>query len=170
MNLNNEEKIDEFSKLTKKIFYFLESDYGYTINELEKRNFKYPLDAEVLINYSGKNIAVSVFWYLSESYIGIGLYELQDGKITEKVSFYGDEGYSRAINFDSLVMMLTKGKVKSTIPRNVDKAHEMVRKDMAGILKTLAGRLKKYAPEILKGDTSIFPQVQEYHKKLWGFD
>jgi len=179
-----DDRLLEFSEKTRKAFHFLESEYMYYRNELERSNYKSMKNLEVFIRYFGKKVAVEVTWAIGESVISVGLYELQKGKMPkqENVSFYGEEGYTRAINLDSLVRMVTDGKMTSLLPeyksdisfsemcRRAEKATEMIRKDIGGILKNYADRLKKYGKDILKGDTSIFPKVQEYHKKYWEYE
>lgn len=176
-----EKRIREFSDKTIEAFYFLEKEYGYNRKKLKRNGFKDPRDAEVYIRYFGKKVAVEITWAIGASAVAVGLYELQGGKIPdqEKVSFYGHEGFSRAINLDSLVRMLTAGKINSPLPeyagnisfaeidRRVKTASDMIKTDIGGILKILAERLKKYASNILKGDTSIFQQVQKHHREYW---
>jgi hypothetical protein len=161
-------RIREFETKTIEAFHFLEKEYGYKRKKLKRKYFDYPGERTVSIQYFSKNVAVEIDWYIGDGNMAVGLYELQKGKIPENVSFYGHEGYARGINLDSLIGMITKGKVKSPIPRGLEKAVEMIRTDMGGILETFADRLKKYAHEILKGDTTIFPQVQKYHREFWG--
>jgi len=181
-SINDEKRIRQFSNKTIKSFHFLESEYGYKREKLEMVDFEYPIERSVLIRYFSKDVAVEVIWYIGKHEIAVGLYELQDGKIPEKVSVYGDEGYGRAINFDSLVRMLTDGKITSPLPertldisfaercRRVEKAREMIRSNMAEIIETIAERLKMYASDILKGDTSTFSRVQEHHRKYWKYE
>jgi hypothetical protein len=127
-------------------------------------------------------VAVEVLWAIGDGNMAVGLYELQNGKIPKKLSFYGHEGFARAINLDSLVRMKTDGKIDSPLPqrkfgisvaeicRRAEKATEMIRTDMDGILKNFAERLKKYGKDILKGDTTIFPKVQEHHRIFYGVE
>ncbi|MGD2093146.1 MAG: hypothetical protein PVH61_43695 [Candidatus Aminicenantes bacterium] len=178
--IEEEKRIREFSDKVIESFHFLEKEYGYKRKELEKEYFDYPIERKVFIRYFSKKVAVEVVWYIGHCNIAVGLYELHKGKIPENVSFYGHYGYSRAINLDSLVRMLTDGEINSPLPertfhisnaelfRRVEKSTELIRTNMSWILETFAERLKKYAPEILKGDSSIFPRVQEHHTKFWG--
>jgi len=161
-------RISEFADKTIEAFHFLEKEYGYKRKKLKKRDFEYPIDAEVYIRYFSKKVAIEVVWSIGNLNVAVGLYELHKGKIPDDVSFYGHEGFARGISLNSLVRMITKGKVKSPIPRGLEKSKAMIETNMDGILKTFAEWLKKYAPEILKGDTSIFPQVQQYHREFWG--
>ena len=176
-----EERIQQFYEKTIESFHFLESEYGYFRSELQRSGFGDTRSAEVFIRYFGKKVAVEITWAIGASAVSVGLYELLNGKIPdqEKVSFYGHEGFARGIHLDSLVRMLTDGKLISPLPeyvgdisfsemcRRAEKATEMIKTDMDGILKNFAERLKKYASDIVKGDTSIFPRVQEHHRKYW---
>jgi len=183
MNLNNlEDRIKEFSDKTKDIFNFLENEYKYKSSKIERRGFGYTRSKEVFIRYFSKMVAVEVIWAIDESLLSVGLYELQNGEIPDSISVYGEEGCGRVIILDSLVRMLTDGKVTSPIPdyagnislaemyRRAEKATEMIKTNMSGLLEIFAERLKTYASEIIKGDTSIFPKVQEYHRKYWDVD
>lgn len=183
MNLNDiEGSIREFTAKTIEEYHFLENEYGYTRKELEKKGFEYPRNAIAFIRYFSEKVAVEVIFGIGRSAITVGLYELKHGKIPEKVSFYGHKGFSRAINLDSLVRMLTDGEITSPLPeiprnlslgevnRRLKKNAELIETKMGEILKTLAERLKEYASNILKGDTSIFPKVQDHHRKFWGVE
>jgi hypothetical protein len=178
--IEEEKRISEFEVKTIEAFHFLETEYGYTKENLGRRDFDYPLERAVYIRYFHNKVAVEIIWSIGDGNMGVGLYEIKNGKIPDNASFYGNKGFTRAINLDSLVRMKTNGEIDSLLPqrkfdisfaeicRRAEKSIEMIRKNMDGILETYAERLKKYATEILKGDTSIFPKVQEYHRKFWG--
>ena len=180
--IEEEKRINEFAAKTIESFQFLEEKFGYKRKELEKEYFDYPRERRVFIRYFGKKVVVEIIWYIGDANIAVGLYELRKRKIPEKVSFYGHYGHSRAINLDSFVRMITDGKVTSPIPeyggnlsfaekcRRTEKAIELINKNIGGIIKTFAERLKRYGGDILKGDTSIFPKVQEYHRKFYGIE
>ncbi len=175
-----EERIQKFNDKTKESFHFLESEYGYTRHELERKGFEYHIrEAQVIIRYFSEKIAVEIIWAIGENALAVSLYELQNGIIPEKVSFYGHKGFAKAINLDSLVRMLTDGKINTPLPeltpnisfaeidRRFKKSAELLETNMSEILEILAERLKKFGSDILKGDTSIFPKVQEHHRKYW---
>ena len=95
------EMAQRFSSEVQKNFDFLVDDYGFTYQGLEKKDFNYRKDARVSETYLGERVGLRITWWIGDSKISVSLYELQDGKIPDKASFYGDDGYSRAINFNS---------------------------------------------------------------------
>ena len=52
--------------------------------------------------------------------------------------------------------------------KSIDKRTEMIRTHIDRILEALAITLKEIGSEILHGETSIFPEVQAYHRQLYG--
>jgi hypothetical protein len=159
-------KIDRFSELVLKEFAFLEIEHGYTINNLEKLDFEYPKDMSVRLLYTSKFIAIDVRWYLMNASMGVGLYEMKDGSLLPKYSFYGDEGYGKAIDLNMLVEYKTKGLIKNPL-LEVGKRGAWIKRDklindkMGELLHTYAQWLKEYANEIIKGNTTIFPEIHE---------
>jgi hypothetical protein len=167
-----------FSSEVQKKFDFLVDDYGFTYQGLEKRDFNYGRDARVSETYLGEGVGVRITWWIGDSKISVSLYELQGGKIPDKASFYGDDGYSRAINLHSFLEMLhSKNLLPKSVPerltniaggKNIDKRTEMIRTRVDRILEALAAAVTEFGSEILQGDTSIFPEVQTYHRQLYG--
>ncbi len=176
MNRDAQQSLAEFENEVRRHFSFLESEYGYSVEGLLMLDSEYPKDARAVMRYFG-SVGIDVQMGLGS--ITVGLYELENGSIPEKVSFSGDEGYARAINLDSLVRTVTRGAVSSLLPelpygitnaemyRRVEKRSELLRTKKGEIIEAYANRLKQYASEILKGDTAIFPAVQQNHKEFY---
>jgi len=175
-------RIGEFSEFVKSSFHYLEVDYKYQRSEIVINDPESSRDIKVTIQYLGKTVGVVVAWFVGEHNIVVGIYELHNGAIPEKVSFYGDSGFYRAINLNSLCKMISNGDIEPPIPeltpnlklkemyRRADISADILRHNMGGVIKILAERLKKYGDRILIGDISIFPKVQEFHKKIWTLD
>ena|SRR5438132_3339249 len=169
--------VKRFASQVRTAFAFLEKKYGYSREGPILLNFEYPKDARTVMRYLGPSVGIEVEMSLGD--IGIGIYELENGQIPKRVSFYGDKGYARAIDLDSLVRTVTQGAVRSPLPelpsdisnaemiRRVERRSEMLRTGMEEILKTYAERLKQYGSDILNGDTSIFPAVQQHHSEFY---
>lgn len=176
MDRDSQQTIEEFENEVRKQFSFLESEYGYTAEGLELLDSEYPKDARAVVRYLG---CVGVEIQMELGRISVLLYELDKGRMPERVSFYGDKGYARAIDLDSLVRTVTHGAVPSPLPelpyrisdaemyRRIEKASELMRTKKEEIMEAYAGRLKSYGIGILKGDTAIFPQVQENARKFY---
>jgi hypothetical protein len=148
-----------FAVNVQKNFDFLESKYDYSRGELEKRDFRYPQDAYVAVPYLG-NIGIEVIWAIADSDINVVLIELKDGKIPNKISFYGERDYGRAIKLDSLVDMLDPGKTASPLPqitpnlsfaeteRRVKKSTEMINNNIDNILEVISKTLEEIGSKI----------------------
>ncbi len=172
-----EQNIRNFEKAVLTSFSFLETEYGYSRRALERRDFDDFRDANVIVPYYGATVAVHVYYYIGDIKVGAAVYELEDGRMPERVSFYGDPGYSRAINVDDFVAMASGGTVTSVLPeasprkprlgefRAADLRREALTTNMAGVIAEVAERLRDYCSPILKGDTSSFPAVQRFHKQ-----
>ncbi len=177
----NDQKLEgelaEFSDIVQEEFSFLVDDYGFMNKGLERLAFEYPIDKHVKIDYLNDVLCVRITWYLTEATMGVGLIELENGKIPAKFSYWEKEGFSRAIGLSTLVKFLTNGEVKHPLPdagptagaRKMTKAMEerkkLIEQDMRGILATFSGWLRTYASDILARDTSIFGPVQRYEKE-----
>jgi len=171
---NLEKELDDFSTIVQKEFNFLVDDYGFTRNELKKLDFESAKDKHVKIDYVNNFLCVQIDWYLVDCSMGVGLIELEDGRMTNKFSYFGREGLARAVSLSTLVEFLTNGKVKNPLPHFGPKAsgrkamkadrerEKLINEDKQGILATYSSWLREYATDILKGDTSIFEVVQRY--------
>lgn len=168
------EEISSFEEKTKEAFRFLENDFGLKRMELKRISLNDFRDAEIKLRYSGRAVAVDLYWDFPSAYIGASIIETINGSAPEKYStFVRKKDFGNAISLYSLVEVidptasdefLLKFKWKETM-RNVNKRAKIINESMDGILENLAYMLKKYASNILEGDTSIFPQVQDYEKE-----
>lgn len=172
-----EEKLDGFSKIVQEEFGFLVDDYGFIKKELEKLDFEYPKDKHVRIEYTNEFLCIQIDWYLADVAIGIGLIELENGKMPSKYSYWEKEGFSRAISLSTLIEFITKGELKDPLPRVGARAsgrkmmrarrerEKLIDQDMRGVLATYSSWLRDYAGDVLRGDTSIFESVWTYAKE-----
>jgi hypothetical protein len=171
--------IRRFESAVVKAFSFLESEFGFRRQPPDRRDMNDLRDMAVVIPYEGDHVTLEVEFRPGESLIGAALYELQDGRKPKRVSFYGDEGYARAVNVDSYVSMKSGGTVEPILPRitrdigvkdigRIGKVRsELLSKKMEPLIEELARRVRVYCAAILRGDTSEFPAAQQYHKELF---
>ncbi|MFO7938784.1 MAG: hypothetical protein R6U66_03435 [Bacteroidales bacterium] len=167
--------IDDFQKYVLKHFNFL-LDMGFKIKPLKRKNFEYYQDQEVEINYMSNEICVSISWFINYRNIGISIKELEKGKLCEKYSFYGDSDYGRAINVFDLASFISKESIDRPLPeilpqdstkiiiKKVRISGERINDNFEKVIIDFANLLNNYAKEILEGDLSVFPIVQEYSK------
>lgn len=156
-------------------FYFLEKS-GFWRMPLKKIDFEYPQDRRVEVRYFSKSLCIIVRWYLVYANFEVGLIELVKGKFPEKYSFYGDEGYARGISLCDFIEFITEVEEKSplkntklnnSIKKITDDWEErgkLINEKFDWLIAKYAEMLENYCKEILDGDFSIFPKVQNYSK------
>lgn len=172
-----EQNIANFEAAVLACFSFLETEYGFERRALERRYFEDLRDANVIVPYYGARVAVHAYYEIADVRVGAAIFELENGRIPERVSFWGHPGYARAITVDSYVAMVSAGKLPSVLPepsprkprigiyRAADMRREALRTNMAGVVAQVAGRVRTWCVPVLRGDTSIFPAVQQFHKQ-----
>jgi hypothetical protein len=180
MKANNqeiEEKLNDFSDIVQEYFSFLVDDYGFVRKGLEKLDFEYPQDKQARIEYLSDFLCVRIDWHLADATMGVGLIELERGKIPEKYSYFEKKGFSRAVNLSTLVEFLSKGEMRDPLPnagpragaRKIMKAwrerERLIEQNKRNILATYSNWLRTYASDVLARDTSIFEPVQRYEKE-----
>ncbi len=143
---------------------------------LQKIDFEYPQDRRVEVRYFSKSLCIIVRWYLIYANFEVGLIELEKGKLPEKYSFYGDEGYARGISLCDFIEFITEGKEKSPLENTQlnnsirkitddwEARGELINEKFDLLISKYAKMLERYCKKILDGDFSIFSKVQNYSK------
>ena len=174
-----EQNLRHFEAAVLASFSFLETEYGYQRRPLQRRNFEDFRDADVILPYYGPSVAVQAYYVIGDIRLGAALFQLQNGELPERVSFWGDAGYAPAITLDSYVAMVSGGKVPPVLvepsprkprigmDRAADLRREALRSNMAGVVAQVAERLKTFCAPILRGDTSCFAAVQHFHRQKY---
>ena len=159
-------------------FRFLEESYGFNREEAESRDEGTP-DATTSLNYLNPDVGVGVKVILHhcDPYLGVALCELDRRNSIGKISFYGDSGFSRAMNLESLVEVKTDGQLPPIMPSNeagitipeirrrMATRQELLNSRLEEVVRDLSDRLQKYGREVLQGDLRIFPIVQQFHRR-----
>ncbi len=174
-----EQNIRNFEAAVLASFSFLETEYGFQRRALERRDFEDYRDANVIIPYYGSSIAVQAYYDVCSISVGASIFELENGQIPKRVSFWGDPGYFRAVTVDSYVAVASGGQIPRLLPepsprkprigifKAYDMRREVLRTNMAGVVAQTADRMKTWCAPVLKGDTSMFPAVQQFHKQKY---
>ena len=163
------ESVNKFLYLVTTIFDFLESDYGYELVDKSVISEDYYPDAEAIVRYKSSLVGVEIFWYFASSVIGVAFVKLERGNFPDNTS-----SNPILINIYSLVDYLTKGKddmflLKETSSASISKIkkrEKTINDNMESVLENLSLGIKKYALNIINGDTSIFSAVQNYQLNL----
>lgn len=151
--------IEKFFKETRSAFEFLETDYNYFVNEKQENMDCFP-DAIVSVNYANSLVEVKVFWHFASATISVAF--TFRGKIEESKLLFSR--IIPTININTLLqsrspegseaksLKITNGVTFSKIK----KREKMINDDMKGEIAKQALLVKKYAMDIIEGDTSAF--------------
>lgn len=177
-----EQNIRNFEAAVVTSFSFLETEYGFQRSALERRAFEDLRDANVIIPYYGSSIAVHAYYDVCGISVGAAIYELENGQMPKRLSFYGDPGYFRAVTVDSYVTVASGGQIPRVLPepsprkprigifKAYDMRREVLRTNMAGVVAQTAERMKTWCAPVLMGDTSKFAAVLQFHKQKYSLD
>lgn len=163
-----DEKVEKFLLEATKAFSFLENEYGFIVStDLQSPNY-FP-DSEAVVSYYSSKIGIKVFWYFASAVIGVAFAELEDGKFPNNQS----KDIS-IINIYALVDVINQGKddtfllkdISDTTISKIKRREKIINEDMRGVLDNLSRVVKKYAINIINGDTSIFPVVKKYQEEV----
>lgn len=162
---------EEFFAETTEAFSFLEQQYSYQRQEGFIEAPEDGRDATALIRYLSSHVGVQISWYFAGSTINVSFIELlQPGVFPNFWAFFGNYPHAaKAVSLYTLAGMLGHlddpdfllQDLGNTRKRN--KHAKLIETRMPDILAGLARATQTYASDILKGDTSIFPQVMAYY-------
>jgi hypothetical protein len=170
-----------FCDAVESAFLFLEDNYLRSRQDCLRTDFKFWGDANVSIRYVDPKERVDAkvtLWFASAD-LSVSFIEIVKGLPADRISYWGDKGYARAISLDTLVEYLTHGEVANVLPAThagikgaaIGKTTEMrrsvIRKDLNNVLDLFAKRCLQYGDSILRGDTSLFAEVQAFHTKKY---
>jgi hypothetical protein len=165
----NGDVLERFISETVETFKFLEVEYGYRMVSKEIENKNYFPDAEAVVRYADSRIGIEVFWYFASSIIGVAFIKLQNGRFPD-----GKSKDALVINLHALAGYLSQGKDKmfllkdpsSTTFAKIKKREKIINENMKGVLENLAEGVRKYALDIISGDTSLFRKVKQYQMEI----
>ncbi len=154
--------VDEFERLVRKHFSYLEVDYGYTAAPYRLQSLDEPRDATVSIRY--KSDAVSL--QIGLSLIGAAIC------VTFKNEKWIDipkDSRVKCTSLDAVVAFRSNGSVKTllhelTSPRRKHWPDGLLLTNMGITIETIADRVKKYAADILSGNVSSFHEIAAIHR------
>lgn len=150
---------DKFEVLCKKIFKFLEKKFGCKLNSVERNSYG------TYLSYKNATTGVEISFTPGDGDILIYLIKLVDGiipsypvTITLKDSIY---------YFELNDIIFIK---ESALQIQYPSTDELMNNYgvLKGFLTQQAEYLKKYALDILKGDFSLFPELEKIVKKRAG--
>lgn len=170
---------EEFESLVREKFSFLQSDYGY-----EQRDTYFP-DLQIshgdrcAVRFANSDVGICIEVYLDfEVYIvEVVLFESPDGSVLEH-SVWGQTHLASAILLSALIDSQTLRSpdddlLPPSLPsmswrekhRRLKQRRTMVHEQLADVVEDVADHLDKFAADVLRGDTSLFPEIQGFYRK-----
>ena len=155
----------ELDCLFKEVFNFLIIDYNFSVQSSKKDNFGYKL---IMVN---STTGVEVKYEFREADIHIVLYRLTSGRIVNNINeaLITNEpmegfGLGWIINFKN-----SDAQIKPAYEYSIASSYYDKSSGLKNYAKFVAGRLKEFADDILRGDFSIFSDldyvVKENYKR-----
>ena len=181
MSSNMELKANIFYEEVKQQFSFLQ-DYGYSFYDNTIRDQSYYRDTTAIVQYIGETIGIEIYWYFAGARIGVAFKEAKKHEFPkESIFFYYsslkeplDLAISRGITLNDFVnyigecdnplLLLKYGKDGHyETRRHVNARAKIINENLSGVISGLAKATHELAIDIIKGDSSIFPEIMKYH-------
>jgi len=137
---------ENFEKICKKEFFFLVEEYDFKLKNIKTENFEYN------IIYKSERVGITVKLERRENCVFILLHRLLNGKIPDYPIFIKRDTGINTFYFDDL-LSLRYPDFHINKPDNLEKK-----------LKKSAYLLSKYADDVLKGDFTIFSDLEKIVK------
>lgn len=166
--MDNNDIVQKFVLNATSAFGFLENEYGYKVITTGIENESYFPDAQVVVRYVNSMVGVEVFWYFASAIMGVAFSKLQNSEFPKNAKD------ASIVNLYALASFLSQGKedmfilkdlYDNTFPK-IKKRERIINERMNEVLENLALGVKKYALNIIAGETSLFPEVQKYQVEL----
>lgn len=149
-------KKDEFELLTRKILRFLEKDFEFKVVTIER----YKRGA-IYITYKNKTTAVKIFLEPSDGGIFVRLLRLIEGNLPIDPVYLTDKSHLNDFYLDDIVTLVAPSY--KTLHPNLTELFKCP--VMKKVLVQKAYCLKEFAIGILKGDFTLFPELEKIVKK-----
>lgn len=140
-------------------FKFLDSEYGFKLFKRKKEDWGYELI------YLNNTTAVKIIYEYGEAYIFIMLYKLNKGKLQENPIQINEDTILYGYGLDDLILLQNPQAIIKPA-YEYGKQSEYYDKEMGLSLyiSAHAENLKEYAKDILRGDFTIFPELDKIIK------
>lgn len=163
--------VPQFFADTTEVFGFLETTYGYRLHAERVEDIDWVPDtyAEVVYLNRGRQpakVAVKVSWQFHTAAIDIVFFELQRPGILNDAQDIPGSIFLHALaevlgHQDDPTFLL--GDTDRVHGRVINERAKILQTNLRGVLEGLATATERYAADILRGDTSIFPEVLRYY-------
>ena len=167
-------EIENFLAETKRVFRFLETDFGYKLIFADMQHEGYYPDALAVVQYLGRNVGVEIYWYFASAVIDVAFVEIiKVGQYPEKKRFFGKSSVGAAaiglhsyLKYQQKESLYLLKRMSSRKMSDIKKRAVLIQENLTTVLENVAGIVLEQTKEILLGDTSIFPTIQAYEEEL----
>jgi len=153
------------------VFGFLEAEYGYRLHAERVENIDWVPDTCAEVVYLNRKrhpakIAVKVSWTFHTAAIDVVFLELQRPGVFNEASDVMGSVFLRTLaevlgQQDDPAFLL--GDADQVDGRTINERVKIVQANLRGVLEGLAIATERYAAAILRGDTTILPEVKRYY-------
>lgn len=154
-------------------FAFLPTTYGCRLHSKHLDDIQDLRDTRAMVTYVGKKIEVDIKWDIPSAIMRVTFVELQIPYVSPTTRITYREGKEGAREIDLYTLAEVLGHVDDpdfmlgVSPecdgRSINKRFKLLHTNLGGVIAGLARATERYGSDILRGDTSIFPQVMRLY-------
>jgi len=149
-----------FDLIAKEQFIFLISEYNFVLLKSEKEDWGYELV------YLNKTTGIKITYEYREAYVFIMLYQLDKGELRENQGSINDNTVLYGYGFDDLINLRNpQALVKPAYEYGERSIYYDKESGLLEYVSAFSNNLKKYAKDILKGDFTVFPDLDKVVKE-----
>lgn len=158
--------LPQFYAQAGEAFASLTTTHKYRLHAQRAEDLEYVQDARASVSFLGKHVEVSIEWAFAGADIDVVFIELKTEKVSPMQRSFVDDKLkdaARAISLRALAEHLGHADDPDLLPKGygriTNKRFNRVQADLRGVLDGLARATERYAGDIVRGDTRIFPDV-----------
>jgi hypothetical protein len=149
-----------FDIIAKEQFNFLQTDYKFNLQICKKEDWGYEL------LYLNATTAVKITYEYRSAYIFIMIYQLKDGKFFENPRSINLKTMFNGFGLDDIVSIQnSKALIKPAYEYGEKSIYYDSNNGLTKYTSAFAKNLKTYGKKLLKGDFTIFSDVEKIVKK-----
>lgn len=153
-------KDKSFEKIVTNEFKFLESNFEFTLFKSREEDWGYE------IVYLNKTTGIKITYENRESYLFILLYQLVDGKLIENPRNIREDTVLHGYALDDIVNLHdSSALIGPTYKHPIDSKYHDKEHGMSYYAYAYANNLETYAKDVLKGDFTIFRELDRVVKE-----
>jgi len=169
----------EFETLVSDKFSFLQGEYGYEQHGTRFPNLALSHGDECGISFGSSDLqmAVDVFLDFETYLVDVALFRSHDGSFVEH-SVWGQVHLTQAVLLSALIEHNTADEeaayvLPPSLPmlswrekqRRFDARRTAIQENLEGVVQEAADRLSRFGGNVLRGDMSLFPQIQSFYRE-----